>query len=190
MSAEIEPPKESITPAKSRATQHAGVLHPDDNVEAAGDRMRKNDAGAWPVVEDTKLVGMVAERNPDWKVGGHGHNPADEKVGDIMNRHAIFCHENDDCAHAEELMRRHGLSHIPVVDREMRVVGIFSKKEIDVMTSGSAHEKKIAPRAMEIAESEGRAASTDGDFMKAASEVSETNNTTARQEDDPPNCHA
>ena len=152
--------------------------------------MRRNDASAWPVVEDTKLVGMVVERNPDWKVGGHGHRPADEKVGDIMNRHAIFCREDDDCAHAEELMRRHGLSHIPVVDHELRVVGIFSKKEVDVMTSGSADEKKAAPRAMEIAESDGRVASTDDDFVKAASEISETDDTTAREEDEPPNCHA
>jgi CBS domain-containing protein len=190
MPAETEPTQESITPAKSRATQRAGVLHPDDNVEAAGDRMRKNDAGAWPVVEDSKLVGMVADRNPDWKVGGHGHKPADEKVGDIMTRDAIFCHEDDDCAHAEELMRKHGLSHLPVVDREMHVIGIFSKKEIDVMTSGSAHEKKLVPRAMEIAESEGRVASTDDDFVKAASEFSEADNATTRQDDEPPNCHA
>jgi CBS domain-containing protein len=190
MSAELDPPKELITPAKSRATQRAGVLHPDDNVETAGDRMRKNDAGAWPVVEDTKLVGMVADKNPDWKVGGHGHNPTDEKVGDIMTSDAIYCHEDDDCAHAEELMRKHGLSHLPVVDREMRVVGIFSRKEIDVMTSGSVDEKKMASRAMEIAESEGRAASTEDDFVKAASESGKTDDATVRQEDDPPNRHA
>jgi CBS domain-containing protein len=182
MSAEPEPPKESITPAKSRATQRAGVLHPDDNVVAAGDRMRKNDAGAWPVVEETKLVGMVPEKNPDWEIGGHGHDPAEEKVGDIMTRNAIFCYEDDGCAYAEELMREHGLSHLPVVDREMHVVGIFSKKEIDVMTTGSACEKKIAPRAMELAENDGRAASTDDDFAKAAAEVS--------KDDDLPNCHA
>jgi CBS domain-containing protein len=190
MSADTDRPKESITPAKSRATQRAGVLHPDDNVEAAGDRMRKNEAGAWPVVVDNKLVGMVADRNPDWKVGGHGHKPTDEKVGDIMTREAIFCHEDDECAYAEELMREHGLSHIPVVDREMRVVGIFSKKEIDVMSSGSDDEKKIASRATEIAASEGRAASNEDDFVRAASEFGAADDTTDRQGEDIPNCHA
>ena len=77
-----------------------------------------------------------------------------------------------------------------VVDRELHVLGIFSKKEIDVMTSGSVSEKRMAPRAMEIAESDGRVASTDADFGKAASELNETDGTAARQGDDLPNCHA
>jgi CBS domain-containing protein len=190
MSADTDRPKKSITPVKSRAAQRAGVLHPGDNVEAAGERMRKNEAGAWPVVEDNKLVGMVAGKNPDWKVGGHGHNPTDEKVGDIMNREAIFCREDDDCAYAEELMREHGLSHIPVVDREMRVVGIFSKREIEVMLSGNDAEKKIASRAMEIAAGEGRAASSEDDFVRAKSEFNAAEDMAVKQGEDPPNCHA
>jgi CBS domain-containing protein len=190
MSAEIESSRESITPGKIRVAQREGVLHPEDSVETAGERMRKNDAGAWPVVENSRLVGMVADKNPDWKVGGHGHNPASEKVGDIMTRDAIYCHEDDDCAYAEELMREHGLTHIPVVDREMRVIGIFSKKEIAVMMCGSDGEKETVPLATEIAVSDGRMASTEKDFAKAASEAVKLGDTTPRAENDLPNCHA
>jgi CBS domain-containing protein len=117
--------KKRVAPLQPVDGQKSGVLSPNDNVETAGKRMREHSAGKWPVVDESKLVGMVDEANPDWQAGGHGHDPTQETVGEIMSRTAIFCYEDDDRAHAEELMRKHGLSHLPVLDRQMRVVGIF-----------------------------------------------------------------
>ncbi len=106
------------------------ALHPQDTVETAGDTMRRHDASTWPVAEDRKLVGVVGEKNPDWSVGGHGHDPKTEKVSTIMNPNAIFCYEDEDCASARHLMETRGLSYLPVVDRQMRIVGIFTSEEI------------------------------------------------------------
>ena len=169
-----ENPKAKPMPLKALAAQTAGVLHPDDNVETAGNRMRKHDAETWPVVDDAKLVGIVDEKNPDWKAGGHGHDPKDCQVGEIMNRHAIFCYEDDDCTHAEKLMINHQLSYLPVVDREMRIVGIYSRREISEMSSGNEQRQRIAQRAMEMARGDGRVAFTDDDFAKASAELVET----------------
>jgi CBS domain-containing protein len=118
------------TPLKALAADKAGALHPDDTVETAGERMREHQAEAWPVTEDRKLVGIVDQENPDWKIGGHGHDPKTWKVGEIMNREAIFCYEDEDCAQARKVMEEHGLHYLPVVDRQMRIVGIFSGDEI------------------------------------------------------------
>ncbi|HEY1052085.1 MAG TPA: CBS domain-containing protein [Prosthecobacter sp.] len=117
-------------PLKDLAVEKAGALHPHDSVESAGARMRENDSKTWPVVEDRKLIGVVDQKNPDWEIGGHGHDPKEAHVGQIMNREVIFCYEDEDCAHARGLMEDHDLSHLPVVDREMRIVGIFSREEI------------------------------------------------------------
>jgi CBS domain-containing protein len=125
MPEESESKKVRVAPLHSVEDQKSGALRPHDNVETAGKRMRKHAAGKWPVVEKSKLVGMVEEENPDWQAGGHGHDPKQETVGAIMKRTAVFCYEDEDCAHAEALMREHGLSHLPVLDRQMRVVGIF-----------------------------------------------------------------
>jgi CBS domain-containing protein len=116
---------------KTLAAEKAGALHPDDTVATAGDRMREHHAEAWPVAEGRKLVGMIDERNPDWHIGGHGHDPNTWKVGEIMSHDAIFCYEDEDCAHARQVMQEHGLRYLPVVDRQMRIVGIFSGKEIE-----------------------------------------------------------
>lgn len=124
------PPSESV-PLKSLASEKAGALKPEDTVTTAGDRMREHNAQTWPVAEeDRKLVGTVDEQNPDWKLGGHGHDPKRWKVGQIMKRDVAFCYEDEDCATAAKKMDELGLGYLPVVDREMRIVGIFSREEI------------------------------------------------------------
>jgi CBS domain-containing protein len=82
------------------------------------------------VAEDRKLVGVVSEKNPDWQLGGRGHDPRAWQVGQIMKRELVFCYEDEDCASAEKLMHERGLRYLPVVDRQMRIVGIFSREEI------------------------------------------------------------
>ncbi|WP_395748933.1 CBS domain-containing protein [Prosthecobacter sp.] len=128
MKSEMKPAEE--TPLKEIAETKADVLHPEDSVETAGERMRNHDASKWPVVQGSKLVGMVTQENPDWKIGGRGHDPKSWKVGQIMSQAVAFCYEDEDCASAERLMNERGLDYLPVVDREMRIIGIFSRQQI------------------------------------------------------------
>ncbi len=125
-----KPAAAKSVPLKSLASEKDGALNPQDTVATAGARMREHGAGAWPVAEDRKLVGTVDEKNPDWKLGGHGHDPKTSKVGEIMKRELVFCYEDEDCTTARLLMDERGLHYLPVVDREMRIVGIFSRHEI------------------------------------------------------------
>ena len=133
---------EKTLPLKDLADEKAGALKPDDSVQHAGDRMREHDADVWPVTEDRKLVGVVDTKNPDWKIGGQGHDPKRWQVGQIMNRSIVFCYEDEDCAKARNLMEEHGLSFLPVVDRDMRIVGIFSRDEIQNRIDGSVSDGK------------------------------------------------
>jgi len=120
-----------VSPAlKALAAEKTGALDTKDSVQTAGDRMREHDAQVWPVTEDCKLVGMVDEKNPDWKLCGHGHDPKVSRVGEIMKRDVIFCFEDEDCAVARRKMVEHGLDVLPVVDRDLRIVGVFTREEI------------------------------------------------------------
>jgi len=136
------PPESETVPLKALAAEKAGALSPDDSVQTAGDRMREHHAAVWPVAEDRTLVGVVDEKDPDWRIGGRGHDPKTWRVGQIMNRDVVFCYEDQNCAEAQKLMEDRGLCHLPVVDRQMRIVGIFSREEIrqkaDVSTLGAA----------------------------------------------------
>ena len=125
-------------PLKTLAAEKAGALQSDDNVQTAGERMREHDAEVWPVAEDRKLVGMIDEKSPDWKLGGHGHDPKDSTVGEIMKRDVVFCYEDEDCAVARRKMDDYALQFLPVVDRQMHIVGIFSRQEIEEKADAAA----------------------------------------------------
>lgn len=131
------PPVETV-PLKTIAAEKSGALHPEDSVETAGERMREHEAGVWPVAEDRKLVGVVDKENPDWQLGGRGHDPKTWKVGEIMKRDAVFCYEDEDCTAAQRKMDEHGLQYLPVVDRQMRIVGIFRREEICAQVEAAA----------------------------------------------------
>ena len=125
-------------PLKVLVEENVGALHPNDSVQTAGIRMRDHDTSKWPVAKDHKLVGMIDQKNPDWEIGGHGHDPKAWKVGQIMNHDTVFCYEDEDCANAERLMEERGLSCLPVVDRQMHIVGIFSRAEIQAKAQAAA----------------------------------------------------
>ena len=118
------------TPLHKLAAEGTGALETTDSVAAAGERLRAHQVDRWPVAEERKLVGMIEEENPDWRLGGHGHDPKDWKVGQIMTPEVSFCYEDEDCATARQRMEERGLEFLPVVDRQMRIVGIFSREEI------------------------------------------------------------
>lgn len=151
----------------------AGVLNADDSVETAGTRMREHRAKEWPVANAGRLVGMLQEENPDWKMGGHGHDPKMCQVGEIMKENSIFCYEDEGCDRAAQLMAENQMEHIPVVDRQMHVVGILSRREIAEIASQDAHRQRVARRATEIAREGGRVVCTDDDFARATEELAE-----------------
>jgi CBS domain-containing protein len=121
---------EKTLPLKTLAAEKTGALRPEDSVQIAGDRMRARDAATWPVAKNRKLVGMVDEKHPDRQLGREGHDPTSWTVGQIMSRDLVFCYEDEECERAQKLMEERDLRYLPVVDREMRIVGIFSRAEI------------------------------------------------------------
>jgi CBS domain-containing protein len=58
-----------------------------------------------------------------------------------MTREAVFCYEDEDCTAARLKMDERGLAYLPVVDRELRIVGIFSRHEIEEKAEAARQEK-------------------------------------------------
>jgi CBS domain-containing protein len=127
---------------KRVVVEKTGALSPNDSVQTAGDRMRSVQANAWPVAEDRKLVGVIDQPNPDRAAGGKGHDPRTTRVGDTMRHDAVFCYEDQEASEADRLMGEHQLNHLPVVDREMRIVGIISRQDVKDQVEGNAEAGK------------------------------------------------
>ena len=131
---------EKTIPLKTLAAEKTGALRPEDSVQKAGERMRARDAATWPVAKNRKLVGMVDEKNPDRQLGREGHDPTSWTVGQIMSRDLVFCYEDETCERAQKLMEERDLRYLPVVDREMRIVGIFTRAEIQEKQEATKRE--------------------------------------------------
>ena len=101
-----------------------------ETVQDAGDKMRSLKTDSLPVADDQHLVGTVMDRNADRKAAGQGHDPQTERVGACMSHELIFCYEDQHWAEAELVMKEKHLKYLPIVDRDMRIVGIVTQEDL------------------------------------------------------------
>ena len=118
------------------------ALNVHQTVQDAGDKMRWLETDSLPVTDDRHLVGTVMNRNVDWQAAGQGHDPQTERVGACMSHELIFCYEDQDRAEAELVMKEKHLKYLPIVDRDMRIVGIVRQEDLAAA--------KDAPRAAQL----------------------------------------
>jgi CBS domain-containing protein len=118
------------------------LLHPDESIQQAGDKMRRLEADALPVSEGRRLVGMVDEPDPDRRAAGYGHDPNATRVSEIMNTSVRYCFADESCAEALGKMDAQNLDRLPVVDRQMRIVGVVTRTDV---TECPPPEKPAAP---------------------------------------------
>lgn len=120
-----------------------------DNVYEVAVKMKEWDVGAIPIVDDEKLVGVITDR--DIVVRGVAEKrPGSTKVEDIMSDVLITVTPETTSREAAELMAKHQIRRLPVVEGE-KLVGIVSLGDFAV--------RKL----------------TDSQAGKALSEISETN---------------
>ena len=79
-----------------------------------------------PVCEHDQLIGVVTEHDITGQCAAKGHNPAQTKVRDVMSKHAACCFEDQDVTEAVRIMEQEQLYQLPVLDRQVHVVGMLS----------------------------------------------------------------
>ena len=121
-------------------TEKQPVLNPQESLQQAGDKMRAMDVETLPVAEGRHLVGVVDERHPDRRAAGFGHDPKAVTVSAIMNSVVIHCFEDDNCAEALRKMDEQEVDRLPVLDRELRIVGVVHRKDLTERGSAVAEQ--------------------------------------------------
>ena len=97
-------------------------------VEAAR-LMREQHIGSLPVTEDERLVGMITDRDITTRVVAESAVPEATSVGDVYSRDVISVEPNKDLDEALQLMARHQLRRLPVVEYG-RLVGMVAQADI------------------------------------------------------------
>ena len=106
---------------------------PGDTVSEVARLMKREDIGPVLIVDNERsktLVGIVTDRDLALKVVGEGRDPKSTKVEDVMTRKLITCHAEDNVENALKAMAQYQLRRIPVVDENMKLVGIISQADV------------------------------------------------------------
>lgn len=106
---------------------------PEDTVSQAAQIMRDEDVGPVPVVSDRgrkQILGIVTDRDIALNVVAAGLDPRSTQVERIMTRNLVTCRTTDDDNEALDLMARHQVRRIPVVDQQGSLAGIISQADI------------------------------------------------------------
>jgi CBS domain-containing protein len=123
-------------------TRDVRIASPDQPIRDAAGLMAQCDAGAIPVGENDRLVGMITDRDIAVRAVAAGKGP-DTPVRDVMSRDVKYCFEDEDLQHVAKNMAEIRVRRLPVVSRDKRLVGIVSLGDI-ALTEG----KKLAGEAI------------------------------------------
>jgi CBS-domain-containing membrane protein len=92
-------------------------------VEAA-QRMREANVGVLPVIQDGVIRGVVTDRDLVVRAIAQEADPRATRVGDCATVELLVAHADWDTDRALELMARHQIGRLPVVDAADRPIGI------------------------------------------------------------------
>lgn len=107
---------------------------PEDDVEVAAGIMRRIDTGIVPVVagmnQPARLLGVVTDRDLCLGVVGQGKERTSVRVGELMSTTLAVCTPGDTAEQALTRMRRAKVRRLPVVNRNLELIGIVSLADI------------------------------------------------------------
>ena len=101
-------------------------VSPDMPVFEALGVMADKNVGALLVVEGERLVGVFSERDYARKVILKGKSSKDTPVREIMSSHVLYVRPEQTIEDCMALMTGKRVRHLPVLDEELRVVGVIS----------------------------------------------------------------
>lgn len=100
------------------------TIPPDISVAEAKERMRTSGYSGFPVVKDQKLVGMLTNRDVRFETR------LDVKVEEVMTKNLITGQPGMSLEDAVEILQKHRVEKLPLVDEKGHLVGLITVKDI------------------------------------------------------------
>lgn len=104
-------------------------VEPDAKLAAAIKLLGEKKIGAVLVMNQSRLEGILSERDIVRALGERGAGVLEEPVSQVMTRKVVTCKETDTVAELMEMMTTGKFRHLPVIENN-KVVGLVSIGDI------------------------------------------------------------
>jgi CBS domain-containing protein len=112
-------------------TKNPRTVEPDATVVDAAKLMRDEDAGVAPIAGgDSRLVGVVTDRDIAIRVVAEGKDPGSTQVKEIASQNLVTIDPQQDLDEALRLMAKHQVRRLPVVEEDGKLVGILAQADV------------------------------------------------------------
>jgi len=111
---------------KEIMTQDVELIHPDDSLQTAAQKMRDRDIGFLPVCDGDRLIGVVSDRDIIVRVIAEGRDPKAMMGRNLVTAPVIYCFEDQDVDEAARIMQENQIRRLVILNRDKRLVGVVS----------------------------------------------------------------
>jgi CBS domain-containing protein len=118
-------------------TSEPCAIDADKPVAYAAKMMKDEDVGLAPIVDGDKLIGTVTDRDIVTRVVAVGKDPASTPVREVASRDLVTVGPQQALDDALNLMAKHQVRRLPVVEEDGRLVGVVSQGDVAGHTSAS-----------------------------------------------------
>jgi CBS domain-containing protein len=111
------------------ADREVYTLSAEQTVKDAARYMTERRVGAASVLEGTRLVGILSERDIMSRVVALGADPGATRVADVMTRDLVVANAADSHEEGLRKMKQAGCRHLPVVEGG-RLLGMVAQRDL------------------------------------------------------------
>jgi CBS domain-containing protein len=124
---------------KDLMTPDVSFVPPDTAVADIARRMRDEDIGAVPVVENDRMIGIVTDRDIVVRCVALGSLEG-ATARTAMSPRVLYCYEDQSVNEVLENMAEQQIRRMPVVNRDKRLVGVVSIGDLSQKSQRKAGE--------------------------------------------------
>ena len=110
-------------------TRDVQLATPTQSIRDAARMMLELDAGALPVQQDDRLVGMITDRDIALRAVAAGKSP-ETPIREVMSREVLYCFDDQELKDIARNMGEVKVRRLPVLNRDKRLVGIVSLGDV------------------------------------------------------------
>jgi len=123
-------------------TRDVQTVRPDQTAREAAGFMLSADAGAIPVTDGDRLIGMITDRDIAVRGVAEGRGP-ETPVRDLMTNDIVAARMDDDTDDVAVRMSEAQVRRLPVVDEQEKLCGIVSVADLTQRGEDDAAEQAL-----------------------------------------------